>query len=189
MYARLKHRIIAHVNEELAFTLVELLIVVAIIAILASIAVSNYLEAQARAKVSRAQTDMRALATALESYRIDHSRYPPTPMDQIDSRDWRLAFLTTPVAYMSSIPPDVFKRDVPEAYAFWSSQLNDAMKVSPVYAYLPEEGNRRGRWALFSRAPDVDYEVAVEEGGSGLLMYYDTTNGTTSNGDIMRFGP
>lgn len=171
------------------FTLIELLIVVSIIAILASIAVSNFLEAQARAKVSRAQNDLRTIATALESYRIDNGRYPPTPMEELDSRDWRLAFLTTPIAYLSAIPKEVFAREDREGYAFWSSQLNDAMKVSPVYAYLPEEGMRRGRWALFSRAPDLDYEVAVEEGGSGLLMYYEATNGTTSNGDLMRFGP
>jgi prepilin-type N-terminal cleavage/methylation domain-containing protein len=51
-----------------AFTLIELLIVVAIIAILAAIAVPNFLEAQVRAKVSRAKADIRSLATALESY-------------------------------------------------------------------------------------------------------------------------
>ena len=49
-----------------AFTLIELLIVVAIIAILAAIAVPNFLEAQIRAKVSRAKADMRTLATGLE---------------------------------------------------------------------------------------------------------------------------
>jgi len=48
-----------------AFTLIELLIVVAIIAVLAAIAVPNFLESQTRAKVSRAKSDMRAVATAL----------------------------------------------------------------------------------------------------------------------------
>ena len=59
-----------------AFTLIELLIVVAIIAILAAIAVPNFLEAQVRSKVSRAMADMRSLATALECYAVDYNRYP-----------------------------------------------------------------------------------------------------------------
>src|SRR5687767_11253654 len=59
-----------------AFTLIELLIVVAIIAILAAIAVPNFLEAQTRAKVSRARADMRTEATALEMYRLDSNMYP-----------------------------------------------------------------------------------------------------------------
>ena len=57
-----------------AFTLIELLIVVAIIAILAAIAVPNFLEAQTRSKVSRTKADMRTCATALEAY--DHQDMP-----------------------------------------------------------------------------------------------------------------
>lgn len=60
-----------------AFTLIELLIVVAIIAILAAIAVPNFLEAQTRAKVARILSDQRTYATALETYMIDHSTYLP----------------------------------------------------------------------------------------------------------------
>ncbi len=48
-----------------AFTLIELLIVVAIIAILAAIAVPNFLEAQTRAKVARVYADQRSIATAI----------------------------------------------------------------------------------------------------------------------------
>ena len=60
-----------------AFTLIELLIVVAIIAILAAIAVPNFLEAQVRSKVSRTKADMRSLATAIEAYAVDNTVYPP----------------------------------------------------------------------------------------------------------------
>jgi prepilin-type N-terminal cleavage/methylation domain-containing protein len=60
-----------------AFTLIELLIVVAIIAILAAIAVPNFLEAQTRAKVARVLSDQRTYATALETYQIDSSTYFP----------------------------------------------------------------------------------------------------------------
>lgn len=59
-----------------AFTLIELLIVVAIIAILAAIAVPNFIEAQVRSKVSRAYADIRSGATALEAYGVDWNMYP-----------------------------------------------------------------------------------------------------------------
>ena len=62
-----------------AFTLLELLIVVAIIAILAAIAIPNFIEAQVRSKVTRAKADMRSLTVALEGYRVDYSHYPTDP--------------------------------------------------------------------------------------------------------------
>lgn len=59
-----------------AFTLVELLVVVAIIAIVAAVAPPNFLEAQTRANGSRIEADMRSAATALEAYRVDHDACP-----------------------------------------------------------------------------------------------------------------
>ncbi|MCX7019821.1 MAG: prepilin-type N-terminal cleavage/methylation domain-containing protein [Candidatus Sumerlaeota bacterium] len=94
-----------------AFTLIELLIVVAIIAILAAIAVPNFLEAQTRSKVSRVKADMRSLATALEAYCSDASIYPPNDgWGSADSqyRLERFGFLTTPIAYITSYPRDPF---------------------------------------------------------------------------------
>jgi prepilin-type N-terminal cleavage/methylation domain-containing protein len=50
------------------FTLIELLIVIAIILILIAIALPNFLEAQIRARVSKANGELRSLATALFDY-------------------------------------------------------------------------------------------------------------------------
>ncbi len=88
-----------------AFTLIELLIVVAIIAILAAIAVPNFLEAQVRSKVSRCRADLRSLATAFESYRVDNNQYPPTPfVTGCDGGVLRVIpnLLSTPIAYITT---------------------------------------------------------------------------------------
>ena len=110
-----------------AFTLIELLIVVAIIAILAAIAVPNMLEAQMRAKVSRALADMRNVATALEAYAADHTKYPPhgevlangtqnypASLAGLTTVEYLPGYpITTPVAYLSSVPNDVLLRTAP----------------------------------------------------------------------------
>jgi prepilin-type N-terminal cleavage/methylation domain-containing protein len=59
-----------------AFTLIELLIVVAIIAILAAIAVPNFLLAKQRANQSRCAANLKAIAYALYAYKLDLNRYP-----------------------------------------------------------------------------------------------------------------
>ena len=80
-----------------AFTLIELLIVVAIIAILAAIAVPNFLEAQVRSKVSRVKADMRSMRTAMEAYRVDYNRYLPD--EGADQTDHLVQVLASTVTY------------------------------------------------------------------------------------------
>lgn len=103
-------------KQNQAFTLIELLIVVAIIAILAAIAVPNFLEAQTRAKISRAKSDLRSLATGIESYATDFNAYAPCnnkafPVARpVNPTLLTLERLSTPVAYVTTcLLPDPFK--------------------------------------------------------------------------------
>ena len=58
------------------FTLVELMIVVAIIGILAAIAIPQFAKYRARAYNSAALSDMRNLTTDLEGYFAEWQEYP-----------------------------------------------------------------------------------------------------------------
>ncbi|HEY8900776.1 MAG TPA: type II secretion system protein GspG [Chthoniobacterales bacterium] len=59
-----------------AFTLIEILVVIAIIAILASLILSVSGFVQEKAGISRAQVEIKALETALENYKQDNGTYP-----------------------------------------------------------------------------------------------------------------
>ncbi len=101
------HRPLPRPGRSRAFTLIELLIVVSILAILAAIAVPNFLEAQVRAKITAAKANLRTTGSALEAYRVDNSDYPHAvpvvpedPLALLCSQQLRA--LTTPIAYMTS---------------------------------------------------------------------------------------
>lgn len=60
------------------FTLIELMVVLAIIGILAALIVPNVLGRADDARISAAKTDVATLSQALKMYRLDNQRYPST---------------------------------------------------------------------------------------------------------------
>lgn len=59
------------------FTLLELVVVIAILSILMSILLAALWKARINSKVKAAQATMSILVTAMESYRLDFDEYPP----------------------------------------------------------------------------------------------------------------
>ncbi|MBE7560706.1 prepilin-type N-terminal cleavage/methylation domain-containing protein [bacterium] len=184
-----------------AFTLIELLIVVAIIAILAAIAVPNFLTAQIRAKIARVESDFHTFFLAVESYRIDNN------LGKLTDLEAALHFhtanqhsrLTTPVAYMSHQLVDPFARYPEPVYDCGSGVTNWANYMFGLYHFEPLGNSiygwppagtqlavkmmRAGRqYMTLSIAPDRRLDAACG-------IYYDISNGIMSYGDLMAWGP
>jgi type II secretion system protein G len=183
-----------------AFTLIELLIVVAIIAILAAIAVPNFLEAQVRAKITRVRSDMRSVATGLEAYMSDNSTYPNDSDAQLDDpvaahKQHGLKLLTTPISYIATVPKDPFLVNKEGGgYMQLASGADHQGWDGPYGSYGPEGGSERAIqcYLLFSCGPNPTTEESTEENDKfpwGTRCHsYDSTNGTKSSGDIYRPG-
>jgi len=194
-----------------AFTLIELLIVVAIIAILAAIAVPNFLEAQTRAKVSRVKSDQRTVATAMEAYFVDYNRYPNDSDNTIGKNgEDGLARLTTPVGFITDLATDPFQvmlnknnNDASVNFELASGSDNAGWGPQPPPSGFSGRGNKTGvavqSWVLISVGTDVQPISAADDTSGNdeypgtatipvVMTSYDPTNGTISNGDIYRAG-
>jgi len=187
------------VKKKYGFTLIELLIVVAIIAILAAIAVPNFLEAQVRAKVSRAKSDLRTYATAIESYAVDNNK-PPREYDASPAKDGPFfgqtnasgimaPILSTPISYISNaygLDPFVKQGDnIPEDEKYFTYQdIRERRIDNPASAFWPAAEIYYGYWRMCSIGPDRKFT------GGGFTnsaqLPYDPTNGTISPGNIWR---
>ena len=175
-----------------AFTLIELLIVVAIIGILAAIAVPNFLNAQIRAGVTRVKADFRTIMTALETYRLDNNDYPPD-LSGPNDEDRAYKFLTTPVAYLSST--DVCR----DYFTAKTGRLDEGGYIRNFYDYGQVDYIRKSglNYVIVSFAPDRrlnmpwttdTMDILSKRDGRRAYFLYESSNGLTSSGDIIGSG-
>jgi prepilin-type N-terminal cleavage/methylation domain-containing protein len=189
-------------HEHRGMTLVEFLIVIAVIAIMAAILVPSHTSCPIRNRVSRAKSDMRSMATALEAYSVEHDLYPAHEplrgyVNEPDGRaakklrkagGWNLFAvkagagglchgLTTPVAYITAIPSDPFAESKGMPFAYYNDKDIGWILYSP------------GPDGVYDIDPKTDYDSSDYNPNDSLLYgkTYDTTNGTKSSGDIWRF--
>lgn len=87
-------------ERERGFTLIEMMIVVAIIAILVAVLVPNFIRARAQAQTAACESNLKSIATAIELYQTDHNQYPTASAVSITATDANLS------TYLKQVPVD-----------------------------------------------------------------------------------
>ena len=154
------------------FTLIELMIVVAIIAILAAIAIPQYKKFQLKAKTSEAKTNLGAIRTCEEAYAAEHDEY-------------------ITAAYKPDATPTAAKR------AWVTSDQFDSLGFKPAgdvrYSYGVAAGNQKGDLSSASltngtnTATDATIDITIiakgdldgDQGSGGGYSYYGMTDEKT----------
>ena len=100
-------------NQQRGFSLIEIMVVVVILGILASLVVPKIISRPDEARTVKAKQDVLSIQSALDLYKLDNGIYPSTdqglralvekPTDEPIPRDWKL--------YLKSVPKDPWGRD------------------------------------------------------------------------------
>lgn len=171
------------------------------VAVLAAIAVPNFMEAQGRSSIERSRSDLRTMAVAIESYYVDTNTYPAysansqnnffgpyvsqapelagVPTFRVKNPP-ELYILTSPISYISSMVEDPFAPAKGATYGYYSTPVG---------------------WIIWSPGPDGKYDINSRNVNRIYIptgqvpspeligLAYDPTNGTESGGDVYRIKP
>lgn len=181
--------------------LLEILCVIAALAVLAAMALPNLMEARARAHTSRAIADLRTQRLGIEAYAADHLAFPrmthgdPPYNDLYEGKGLPLQpvygtlgpWLTTPVAYLSEFDTiDPFARSsrlAADARMYTYQDLGTRLRLGmmdPIFVFPPHEND------FFERSFGAYAQMSIGPDGTVEPFYtqYDPTNGTFSAGNL-----
>ena len=126
------------------FTLIELMIVVALIGTPAAIAIPLYANMQARARVAKAQADVRALVSAVSTYTA-HMGVVPTALDDLED--------TASNGQGQTAGP--FIADLPSPPAGWSTATRRRRRTPTAVNYAYIAGTAAGTFLISAWGDNV----------------------------------
>ena len=124
------------------FTLIELMIVIAIIAILAAILVPNFLRARAQGQFTQCQSNCKNIGTSLEMYSTDNAGHYPTGSFSGLTPSY-LKIIPTCASAASDTYSGTYTSDInPDAYTFYCGGSNHSALGVP--ADFPQYNSTSG---------------------------------------------
>lgn len=148
-------------NTKKGFTLLELLVVLAILSILAGIGFGQYKRSQMKARDAQRKGDLDNVARALEMYYNDFQSYPASDTEGRivigeSSLLWGGSFETDEAIYMKVLPEDPYDTLGDHQYCY---EYNATDKYYYIYSFLENE-------------QDSDYGTYTCAGNEDAYHYY-----------------
>ena len=151
-----------------------------------------------RVRYARARSDMRSMATAIETYKLDHGSFPAYTFRPAESSDSAIVTppgwpgtstfrvsgvdsLTTPVAYLTATFPDPFASAKGATFRYQAGGNGWILG-----SFGPDRDQSTGGDFVWQKQLEVYDSAAADPIVKLLPLTYDPTNGLVSNGDVWR---
>lgn len=163
-------------RSERGFTLIEILIVVGIIAALASMFLPKYLDVQKRSDLAIAKAELATLRTSIVIYKQDTGTYPNASEDIMTTADWNNFLLTNPGVlnwkgpYTDRVTEDPWGR----SFVF-GNHFDETGDGDPI-SYLMSSGPN-------SVVDTTDFSVDAP-GGDDLIVFLEGQKGSGGGGGL-----
>lgn len=167
------------------FTLVELLVVMAIIGILSTVAVGAFRVSQIRGRDAQRKSDLKQIANALELYLQDHGTYPPSSSGQILGCTAPSGACSWGSGEFRDTAGTVYQKIVPKDPSYVSSDPS-----SPRYYYVADSVGGYKKYKIFARLENPEDKNCLISGcdsnadaqtcGANLCNFAVTSTNTTA---------
>ena len=150
------------------FTLVEVLTVIAIIALLAAILFPVFAQARSRGAIARDTSNLRQIMKALEAYSMDHGeKYPPGDPIGLDNVD---PFITQTLSYVKDqrVYSDSQKNGVVYIH---SMHYDEGVPIDHKTTHLNPNS-----YQAFFKGPDGKYDLEATHGDNADNLWVDYAN-------------
>lgn len=147
-------------HNQRGFTLIEILVVMAIITSLVSLVGGNFVLSRLRARDAQRQNDLQQVQRALELYYNDHARYPAsTAGNTVGGMEWGTEFFdVNGTIFMAQLPTD------PRA-------------PSVQYQYIVDDNTNPQKYRLYARLENDENDVTDLDGDGNTGDTYDISCG------------